>query len=308
MSSLSIGRVLRSIFNGDGKPAAWALPLRVVESISAGADQTDSFHLACQEICRGLDARLVVLVLSREAGPLIVASAAGQPHSGGNGNAPDNRALVNGNLANYLSDLAEIEEISELNGDPRRETFVTLLSDDIDPQSIKAVLISPLIGNQHTIGGIFVFDSGGRGRWRPEEKLLLQAACSSLAMAIHQAALYEKEKSAANREAITNRLLTALRTAAGVDEIFKVAVEGLGSALGVTRAAIYLYVEQEPSQRIAEIAPAMTIRAEYVPEGAARGFVGSSLDIGSSLLMGRLLAGEILSIADTTSGDPYVRS
>src|SRR5262249_33793050 len=58
----------------------------------------------------------------------------------------------------------------------------------------------------------------------------------------------------------------------------------------------------------AEIAPAMTIRAEYVPESAARSFLGSSLDIGSSLLMGRLLAGEILSIADTASGDSYVRS
>src|SRR5215471_11421774 len=308
MSSLSIGRVLRSIFNGDGKPAAWALPLRVVESISAGADQSDSFQLACQEICRGLDARRAVLVLNRECGPRIVASSDGHPHSTGNGSSLEDRGLASGELADYLSGLTGIEEIGELTEDPRGQTFINLLPDDSNQQTAGAVLVSPLIENKRAIGGIFVFDSGNRRPWRPEEKLLLQAACSSLAMAIHQADLYEKEKAAANREAITNRLLTALRTAAGVDEIFKVAVEGTGAALGVTRAAIYLYAEREGSRDAADVAPAMTIRAEYVPENAARSFLGSSLDIGSSLLMGRLLAGEILSIADTASGDPYVRS
>src|SRR5260370_9501749 len=84
MSSLSIGRVLRSIFNGEGKPAAWALPLRVVESISAGADQTDSFHLACEEICRGLDASSAILVLNRATGPRTVPSFAAQGHSKNN--------------------------------------------------------------------------------------------------------------------------------------------------------------------------------------------------------------------------------
>ena len=306
MSSLSIGRVLRSIFNGDGKPAAWALPLRVVESISAGTDQTDSFQLACEEIRRGLDARRTILILNREGGPRIVASSDSQPGTAGSGPV-DNTDLRRNELACCLSSLSAIEEIADLNEDPRRETVADLIPGD-GLRTVKAVLISPLIENERTIGGILVFGSGNRGRWRPEEKLLLQAACSSLAMAIHQGDLYEKEKSAANREAITNRLLTALRTAAGVDEIFRVAVEGTGSVLGVTRAAIYLYAEREAAQHAVEIGPAMTIRAEYVPEQTARSFPGSSLDIGSSLLMGRLLAGEILSIADTSEGDPYVRS
>ncbi|HKF57781.1 MAG TPA: GAF domain-containing protein, partial [Blastocatellia bacterium] len=213
MSSLSIGRVLRSIFNGDGKPAAWALPLRVVESISAGTDERDSFHLACEEIRRGLDARRTILILNQEGGPRIVACSDSQPGTAGSGPA-DNIEPRRDELACCLSKLTAIEEIADLNEDPRRDVLVDLIdvtrSEGL--RSVKAVLISPLIENERTIGGIFVFGSGNRGRWRPEEKLLLQAACSSLAMAIHQADLYEKEKRAANREAITNRLLTALRT------------------------------------------------------------------------------------------------
>jgi len=283
--------------------------LRVVESISAGTDERDSFQLACEEIRRGLDARRTILILNREGGPRIVAGSDSQP--GTTGSIPaDNIEPRRDELARCLSNLTAIEEIADLNEDPRRDVLADLidLTRSEGLRSVKAALISPLIENERTIGGIFVFGSGNRGRWRPEEKLLLQAACSSLAMAIHQADLYEKEKRAANREAITNQLLTALRTAAGVDEIFKVAVEGTGSALGVTRAAIYLYAEREAPQHAVEIGPAMTIRAEYVPEQTARNFLGSSLDIGSSLLMGRLLAGEILSISDTSEGDPYVRS
>src|SRR5215468_9278526 len=143
MSSLSIGRVLRSIFNGDGKPAAWALPLRVVESISAGTDQADSFQLACQEICHGLDARRAILVLNRESGPRIVASSDGHPHSTGNGSSLDDNGLGRSELADYLSRLTSIEEIADLTEDPRRETFVTLLRGEEGPQSGGAVLISP---------------------------------------------------------------------------------------------------------------------------------------------------------------------
>ncbi|HWP44581.1 MAG TPA: GAF domain-containing protein, partial [Blastocatellia bacterium] len=119
----------------------------------------------------------------------------------------------------------------------------------------------------------------------------------------------EKAKGAAEREALTNRLLTAIRTAVGVDEILRVAVESVGSTLGATRAVIYMDSDGDMSKKAGRLAGSkLTARAQYRASVLVPSLLETGIDLEGSPLLSQLLAGEMITIADTNESHPVVRA
>jgi PAS domain S-box-containing protein len=181
-----------------------------------------------------------------------------------------------------------------------------------DAFQFKSVLVAPLALDPESAaeltGAIIVYRKNKR-MWSAQKKLFIQAVASSLTLAIYQTQLREKAQSAAEREALTNRLLTAIRSAVGVDDILKVAVESLGEALGVTRASIYMHSGRRAAASGAGTADSkVTARAEYRANVLVPSVLESGFDIKGSPLLGRLLGGELIAIPDTNESHPIVRA
>ena len=109
--------------------------------------------------------------------------------------------------------------------------------------AIRSILLVPLTIDNENVGTVLLY-RGGKRRFANQEKHLAQAAASTLSLTIYHFRSRERASRAADREALTNRLLTAIRNTVGVDEILKVAVEGIGRTLRVTRVVIYKHGDE----------------------------------------------------------------
>lgn len=98
-------------------------------------------------------------------------------------------------------------------------------------------------------------------------------------------------------------MLTAIRNAVGVDEILKVAVDGIGKTLKVTRVAIYMHnLSGEPDKCD------FTARAEYRASVLVPSLINTELDLEGSPFLERVLSGEIIDVPDTNQSDPIMRA
>jgi PAS domain S-box-containing protein len=171
----------------------------------------------------------------------------------------------------------------------------------------RSAIIAPLEVSSQTVGALLVCYSNRKRKWSTREKQLIKAVTANLVLAISKIQYYEKAKSAVERESLTNRLLTAIRTAYNVDEVLRVAVSGLGSALGVSRAAVYMRAHAATQPAGNEMST-LTVRAEYRLGDTVPSRLGSSVNIAEAPLLTRALAGEIVAVPDTGSTHSLVRA
>src|SRR5207253_8695867 len=139
-----------------------------------------------------------------------------------------------------------------------------------------------------------------------EERHALQTLGAVLSFALHHQQSLERASDAAQREALTHQLLAAIRNAGSVDEILKAAVDGLGTTLNVSRIVIFMG-EGEPAG-VAGWSRQLAARAEYRQSALVPSLMGSGLDLSDTVLRSRLLAGDIIVIADTSDSDAMVRA
>jgi PAS domain S-box-containing protein len=217
--------------------------------------------------------------------------------------------LVDGEIARSLGDSSVLSETNDPGADSR---VGALLGHAADGSSsgiiIRSILTAPLILDSRVIGALNLYRVKPR-RWSANERHCAKAIASSLSQLIHQTQSNERAKSAADREALTNRLLGAIRTAVGVDDLLRFAIEGIGVTLGVSRAVIYLRSNRD-SARPDEGRSMSSLKAlaEYRESVLVPSLLGSGLDIQSTPILGQLLAGEIVAIPDTVEGHPVVRA
>ena len=168
--------------------------------------------------------------------------------------------------------------------------------------AIRSILIVPLTIDSENVGTVLLY-RGGKRRFAAEEKHLARAAAATLSLTIYHFRSQERAQGASDREALTNRLLTAIRSTVGVDEILKVAVEGIGQTLRVTRVVIYKHGESDLDRN-----SLFTARAEYRSNALVPSLLDAELDIEGSPLLAKLLSGEIIQVPDTSQSDPIVRA
>ena len=280
----------------------WALVDRVGSAIrsSLHRDLDEVLAAAMQELAQALGASRCAVALNRD----------GEVRYRADYSAPGIKSLAGlrsqlgeTDAARSFEERAELVEIPDVVKTAREQGVAERLLDT----SVKSALVVPLVVNSRTIGAITVHQCDKKRRWSKHEKQLVQVIASNLALATYQFELYEKTKTAADREALTGRLLTAIRTAPNVAEILRVAVEGIGTALDVSRAAIYSHSACDANGPLAGIS-SIRVTAEYLPRQSVPTLLGRTLDIQESPLLSNLLSGEIVSIPDIGEGDPVVRA
>jgi PAS domain S-box-containing protein len=186
--------------------------------------------------------------------------------------------------------------------DPRVTRRLAPAANPTEDFAIKSILIVPLVIDSE-ITGILLLYNGGKRRLAPQEKHIAQAAASTLSLTIHHFRSQERARGAADREALTNRLLTAIRNTVGVDEILKVAVDGIGLTLRVSRVVIYKLGGGDVNSD-----SLFTAQAEYRSSALVPSLIGAELDLEGSPLLTQLLSGQVIHVPDTSQSDPIVRA
>lgn len=201
-----------------------------------------------------------------------------------------------------LPSLASVLEIADARSDPRVSRRLPRATHRAEKSAIRSILIVPIVIDSETAGAVLLYQ-GSRRRWSAQDKNLAQAAASTVSLTIHHFRSQERAISASDREALTNRLLTAIRSAVGVDEILKVAVLGIGMTLKVSRVVIYKHRGGDASAD-----SCLTAQAEYLSSALVPSLIGTELDLEGSPLLAQLLSGQMIDVPDTNDSDPIVRA
>jgi PAS domain S-box-containing protein len=271
--------------------------------VCSSPDLQTIIDLAASELGRALDEPRCAVVLRRDSGRALASDHCSKAVE------PALRERLRATDLEMIAALSPQSGLVEMTGSLIDTRLRALASSGAgDALQFKSVLIVPLVLDAEAIGAIIIYRKR-KHLWSAQKKLFIQAVASNLALAIYQIQLHEKASSAAEREALTNRLLTAIRSAIGVDDILKVAVDSLGAALKVTRASIYMHSgRSEPGAAERRPDSKVTARAEYRANVLVPSVLESGFDIKGSPLLGQLLNGEIIAIPDTNESHPIVRA
>jgi len=273
----------------------------LIEKITAFArsseDLNTALRCAADEIGRMLELHRVAILLPDKTGM----RRSGEYSAEGVGQVEREKLRqLDLDLTQDLGSHCGLTEIADTKADSRVSRRLAPAGRQPNPPSIRSILIVPLIIDTEAAGAIVLYRQDKR-RWSTQEKHLVTAAASTLGLTIHHFRSQERAISATNREALTNRLLTAIRSAGDVDEILSVAVEGIGRTLKVTRVVIYRHGDQERNT-------SFIARAEYKSSVLVPSLLKSELDLEGSPLLAEMLAGKIIKVPDTTESDPIVRA
>ncbi|HJQ25798.1 MAG TPA: GAF domain-containing protein [Blastocatellia bacterium] len=169
------------------------------------------------------------------------------------------------------------------------------------------LVFAPLVEGAQVVGTILSYRLKLQ-RLTDDERHALRTLAAVLALALHHQQSLEQAGEAAQREELTHQLLAAIRNAGSVEEVHKAAVDGLGMTLDVSRVVIFMGEGDMTRTGFAAAAQPLGARAEYRQSALVPSLMGSALDLSDSVLRGRLLAGDIIVIPDTGSGNDLSRA
>jgi PAS domain S-box-containing protein len=205
-------------------------------------------------------------------------------------------------LTTDLPKQASVLEMADARSDARVTRRLARPTNKAEKSAIRSILIVPIVIDSETAGALLLYQ-GDKRRLSAQDKHVAQAAASTVSLTIHHFRSQERATSAAGREALTNRLLTTIRNAGGVDEILKVAVEGIGLALRVSRVVIYKRFGDDSSGDYR-----FTARAEYRSSVLVPSLIDIDLDLEGSPLLATMLSGQTIDVPDVNESDPILRA
>ncbi len=86
--------------------------------------------------------------------------------------------------------------------------------------------------------------------WSESDIALAKAIADQTGIAIRQAQLYQKAEATSTREALVNRLTTAIRASLSLPEVLSAATRELGRALSASRVHLHLYDSANPASQV----------------------------------------------------------
>lgn len=304
---MSISSLKERIFPGrNAQLKYWALIDRIGKLTRAAEDINSAFAGAASELGRTFEVTRAAILLKQEKGF----------KSTGDYCAPEigpltieSLRLFDAEIAREFAATTSITEISkDKAGSKFKAFFEGALYRETSRPRIGSILLAPLVDDSQVIGAVLLYGNSNR-EWSNDERQALLAVMSNLALIVHHFRAQERAKMAASHEALTNQLLTAIRTAVSVDEVLKAAVTGIGQALAVTRVVIYMHSQIDLSKAAAQgLSSVFTARAEYRASVLVPSLLNKELDIEGSPLLAQMLAGEMVAIPDTNLSHPIVRA
>jgi PAS domain S-box-containing protein len=304
---MSLSSIKEKIFPGrNNQSRYWALVDRISELTRSAEDLNSAFTGAAGELGCVLEVTRAAILLRQDKGF----------KSAGDYCAPEIGPFTRENLRLVDVEIARVfaatTSITEITRDEIDSKFKALFEDALYRESsrprIGSILVAPLVDNSQAIGAVLLYANSNRG-WSNDERQALRAVISNLALIVHHFKAQDQAKIAADREALTNHLLTTIRSAVSVDEVLKAAVTGIGRALGVTRVVIYMHPQGDLSKaEVGGLSFVLTARAEYRASVLVPSLLNKELDIEGSPLLAQMLAGEMVAIPDTNESHPIVRA
>lgn len=279
-------RLLGLISRRSGNPGEeWALATRSERATSLPSAHPETvFDSAAADLGSALGAGHCMVLLNRN-GPLRVVA---QYHKE---EKEDVRELeVKLDLARLLDGRASeaVKELARLVGGARATS----------------ALAAPIAISEEPIGAVLVFETSRARKWTHRERQLARAVASGVALAIDKIESQSAAETAGEREALMTNLLTAIRAAYSLEDLLRVAVQGIGQTLGVTRALLYQTIGQPEDKP----EPEMALRVEYRAGEQIPSAFESRSSIEATPLLGQALAGDIVAVSDTSLSHPVVRA
>ena len=277
----------------------WSLIDKIAALAQSSPDLNTALRSAADEISRTLGLGRTAILLRHESSMRLVGDSCK------NGMGPLEREKLRQLDLDITRDLGPqfaLTEIADARSDPRVSRRFAPAASLAEEPAVRCILIVPIVIDSETAGTVLLYQ-GSRRRWSAQDKHLAQTVASTLSLTIHHFRSQETARCAADREALTNRLLTAIRSTVGVDDILKVAVDGIGVTLKVSRVVIYKNDGGDFNRN-----SFFTARAEYRSSALVPRLINTELDLEGSPLLARLLSGHVIEVPDTNQSDPIVRA
>ncbi|HKV42170.1 MAG TPA: GAF domain-containing protein, partial [Blastocatellia bacterium] len=299
MSSLSPGRFWKRFAGGGKHVEPGDLSQRLAHVIAGARDVTDAATAVAEILGWKLQpTRLFIIVRQGEAWRYAADyAAASQPSRDREVSvlsAEEQTRLVS-LLGSPLQPTAEM---------PLTGESAVLWPADLNVPAIHSALLTPLAIDSELMGAV-VTCYAGTDRPQSQTAVLLDAMAPILAIGLHHAELIEHKRLVGEHEALAASVTSAIRTATGVDAIVNAAVAGLGGALNARKTTIFVEAGEETIRRD-QPGVAMRARAEYPAVESGGSLIGTLLELGEESTLGRLLAGEMLTVPEGGANNPIL--
>ena len=279
-----------------------SLGCTLVDKIASLAQSSDDLNMALRlgadEIGRALGLERAAILLQQNSGIKLggdyCASSVGPIQR-------EKLRQLDLDLTETVESRTSVTEITDAGSDSRVRRRLGSPATRDEDTSVRSVLIVPLLIDSDVAGLLILYHANWR-RWSSEHEHIARAAASTIQLTIHHFRSQETARRAADREALTNQLLTAIRSEVGVNEILKVAADGVGVTLKVSRVVIYKRSED------ARLENSFIARAEYRSTVLVPSVLDDGLDLDGSPVLTNLLSGNVIQVPDTNHGDPIVKA
>ena len=131
---------------------------------------------------------------------------------------------------------------SDAANDPR---IVDLYSNILSKADVKSIMYVGIRAGDDVPAAFALSTTGQLREWSDTDIAMAKAVADQTGIAIRQAELYQKAETTSTREALVNRLTTAIRASLNLPAVLGAATRELGGALSASRVHLFLYNSEE---------------------------------------------------------------
>ena len=230
-----------------------ALINRISQAVRRTLDVSEVFHTAVHELGRHLGVDRCSLYMKDEKAGLVTNAA--EFHVPDVEPAGTDFALPQVRSLTELMEKHGVMAFDDIAGDERSRA----LYDRVVKRDVKSIIyVGVTVGNE--LLGAFALSTTRQIRhWSEADIEVAKAAADQTGIAIRQASLYQKAESTSMREALVNKLGSAIRASLSLTAVLNTATRELGHALSASGVEVRLY-NDDGNQSAA--------RGKYVADGA----------------------------------------
>lgn len=217
-----------------------AMTHRISQAIRCSLDSREIYQTAVRELGSYLDVDRCSLFMKDDRARC--ATNVAEYHAEGVQPAASDFALAHLQSLITALDSTGVLAFTDAAKDRRIADLYSNILSKANVQSIMYVAIR--VGDD--VPAAFALSTTRRVRqWNEADIALAKAVADQTGIAIRQAQLYQKAESTSTREALVNRLTTAIRASLSLPEVLSTTTRELGSALDASRVHLFLYNSEE---------------------------------------------------------------
>ncbi|HKR00676.1 MAG TPA: PAS domain S-box protein [Pyrinomonadaceae bacterium] len=217
---------------------------RISRAVRRSLDTTVVFHTAVQELGSYLNVdRCSIFMRDEEGGRVRMIAEYHAP-----GVRPADRDFPIAQVRN-LVDSVERQGVLVFDDVANDDWIGKFYHEVLEPAAVKSIMYVAIKTGEEMPAAFSFSTTRSLRHWRGEDIALARAVADQTGLAIRQAKLFQKAEATSAREALINRLSLAIRASLSLPEVLSTATRELGSALGASRAHLYMYDPEQPAVR-----------------------------------------------------------